>query len=128
MSVAGTRKSASLESRPSSASRTAPPTTYASSPSDRTYCSTALDKGDRLDLDKRARRQLRHFDSGPRGRALTDVLRVDLVHPREVVEVLQEHRRLHEVVERRPRRFEYRAQVGEDLLGLRADIAGAQLL
>src|SRR6478672_10942126 len=41
MSTPGTRKSASLESRSSSRSRTAPPTTYASSPSEPTYSSTA---------------------------------------------------------------------------------------
>src|SRR5690349_3388924 len=114
MSIAGTRKSASFESRPSSASRTAPPTTYASSPSERTYSSTALDEGDRLDLHERAGRQLRHLDRRARRRAVAHVPRVDLVHAREVVEVLEEDGRLHEPVERTARLLEDRRQVGED--------------
>src|SRR5436190_15787148 len=109
MSTPGTRKSASFESTPSSSSRTAPPTTYASRPSDPTYFSIRSDDCDRLDLDERAGRELRDLDRRAGGRRLTDVLRVDLVHPGEVVEVLEEHRRLDELVERRARRLEDRA-------------------
>src|SRR5437762_11849263 len=103
MSRPGTRKSASFASTPRSSSRTAPPTTYASSASDSTYASTRLDECDRLDLDQRSRRKLRHLDRGARGRRVADVLRVHLVHAGEVVQSLQEHRRLHEPVERRAR-------------------------
>src|SRR5205085_2873067 len=121
MSTPGTRKSASFESCPSSSSRTAPPTTYASSPSEPTYSSVALDESDRLDLDERARRQFRDLDRRAGRRRRADVLRVHLVHPREVVEVLQEHGRLHEPVERASRLLEDRAQVREHLLRLLAD-------
>src|SRR5262245_40782219 len=127
MSTPGTRKSASFDSRPPSSSRTAPPTTYASSPSEPTYSSSALDEGDRLDLDEGAGRELRDLDRRPGGRRVTDVLRVHLVHAGEVVEVLEEHRRLHDTVERAAGGFEDRAQVCEDLLGLRADLAAHQL-
>src|SRR5215471_6249673 len=115
MSIAGTRKSASFDSRPSRRSRTAPPTTYAPRPSDRTYCSTGSDKSDRLDLDERARWEFRHLDRRPRRRPVADVARVDLVHPGKVAEVLQEHGRLDEVVEGRAGLLEDRAEIGEDL-------------
>src|SRR2546423_5957376 len=133
MSMPGTRKSASFDSCPSSSSRTAPPTTYASSPSEPTYSSTgeagrALDESDRLDLDERTGRQLRDLDRRPSRRRFADVFRVHLVHPGEVVEVLQEHGRLHEAIERGSRLLEDRAQVCEDLLRLRADLAARQLL
>src|SRR2546423_979787 len=123
MSTPGTRKSASFDSCPSSSSRTAPPTTYASSPSEPTYSSTSLDESDRLDLDERTGGQLRDLDRRPGGRRFADVFRVHLVHPGEVVEVLQEHGRLHEAIERGSRLLEDRAQVCEDLLRLRADLA-----
>src|SRR5438105_9967521 len=58
---------------------------------------------------------------------LAEVRRVDLVHPREVVEALQEDRRLHDAVEAAPCFLEDRAEVGEDLLGLLLDRAAAQL-
>src|SRR5436305_12409695 len=124
------RKSASFGSWPSSSSRTAPPTTYASSPSDRTCSSTGegLDECDRLDLDERARRELGHLDRRPRRRRVADVLRVHLAHPGEVVEVLEEDGRLHEVVERRAGFFQDRAEVSEHLLGLRRDVAAAERL
>jgi hypothetical protein len=74
VSSPGTRKSASFDSSPSSSSRTAPPTRYASSPSPRTYFSissrirpfspdrrSALQQCDRLDLDERAGGELRHL-------------------------------------------------------------------
>src|SRR2546427_3651758 len=132
MSTPGTRKSASFDSCPSSSSRTAPPTTYASSPSEPTYSSTGVeplsDAGDRLDLDERAGRQLRDLDRRPRRRGPTHVFRVHLVHPGEVVEGLQEDGRLHELVERGSRLLEDRAQVREHLLRLRADLAARQLL
>src|SRR6478752_7690087 len=136
VSSPGTRKSASFESSPSSSSRTAPPTRYASSPSPRTYFSIssrirpfspdrrrALQQCDRFDLDERAGGKLRHLYSRPRGRLLADVLRVDLVHGLEVVEVLEIDRRLHEAVERSARLLEDRLQVREDLFGLLLDPA-----
>src|SRR5881396_3510183 len=110
MSRLGTRKSASLASTPRSSSRTAPPTTYASSPSDSTYASTRLDECDRLDLDARPGRQLRDLDRRARGRRVADVLRVHLVHAGEVVQALQEDRRLDEPVERAPRLLQDRPQ------------------
>src|SRR3954451_21887621 len=128
MSTPGTRKSASCASAPSSSSRTAPPTTYASRPSEPTYSRIVLDEGDRLDLDERARRKLRHLDGRSSGRRASDVLRVDLVHAGEVVKVLEEHRRLHEPVERAPGLAEDRAQVREHLLGLRGDVAAQEIL
>src|SRR4051812_13613623 len=129
VSTPGTRKSASFDSRPSSSSRTAPPTTYASSSSERTYSSSCLaDSRDRLDLHERAGREFRDLDGRARGRLIADVLRVHGVHPLEVVEVLEEHRRLHEAVETRSRLLENRAQVREHLLGLLFDRAARQLL
>src|SRR4051794_20775639 len=86
------------------------------------------DESDRLDLDERAGRQLRDFDSRPRRRGSADMFRVHLVHAREVVEVLQEDGRLHQLIERATRLLEDRAQVCEDLLRLRADLAARQLL
>src|SRR5919198_1913161 len=127
MSRPGTRKSASFASTPRSSSRTAPPTTYASKPSDPTYSSTRLDECDRLDLDERAGGQLRDLDGGAGRRRITDVLDVHLVHAREVVEVLQEDRRLDDPVERAARRLEDRPQVREHLLGLTADLVGDHL-
>src|SRR3954453_19264051 len=127
MSTPGTRKSASLDSRPSSSSRTAPPTTYASRPSEPTYTSTALDEGNRLDLDERARGELRDLDGGPRRRRRPDVPCVDLVHAREVPQALQEDGGLHEPVQRASRLLEDRAQVLEHLLGLPGDVAAHQL-
>src|SRR4051812_39985094 len=83
---------------------------------------------DRLDLDERARWELRHLDRRSRRRVVADVLRVDRVHALEVVEVLQEHRRLHEPVEPRPGLLENCAQVREDLLRLLLDRPAAQIL
>src|SRR5438477_8986509 len=127
MSRPGTRKSASFASTPRSASRTAPPTTYASRPSDPTYSSMLLDECDRLDLDERAGGELRDLDGGARRRPVADVLDVDLVHAREVGQVLQEDGRLDEPVERGARGLEDRTEVGEDLLGLIADLVGDHL-
>src|SRR6478735_2954131 len=79
---------------------------------------SSLDDGDRLDLDERARRELRDLDRRACRRRRSDVLRVHLVHAREVVEALEEDGRLDELVERASRRLEDRAQVLEDLLGL----------
>src|SRR6476469_6358456 len=123
VSSPGTRKSASFESRPSSSSRTAPPTRYASSPSPRTYFSIssrirpfspdrrrALQQCDRLDLDERPGGELRHLHGRARGRLLVEVLEVD--------------RRLHEAVERGARLLEDRLQVREDPFGLLLDPAG----
>src|SRR5436190_17718901 len=136
VSSPGTRKSASFESSPSSSSRTAPPTRYASSPSPRTYFSissrirpfspdrrSALQQCDRLELDERAGGELRHLYGRPRGRLLANVLRVDLVHRMEIVEALEEDRRLHEAVEPGARLREDRLQVREDLFGLLLDPA-----
>src|SRR6476661_4032333 len=138
VSSSGTRKSASFDdSSPSSSSRTAPPTRYASSPSPRTYFSISsrirpfspdrrrvLQQCDRLDLDERPGGELRHLHGRARGRLLADVLRVDLVHGVEVVEVLKIDRRLHESVEPGARLLEDRLQVREDLFGLLLDPAG----
>src|SRR5947199_10219778 len=115
MSRPGTRKSASFASTPRSSSRTAPPTTYASRPSDPTYSSTRLDECDRLDLDERAGGQLRDLDGGARRRRVADVLDVHLVHARKVVQVLEEDGRLDEPAERAARRLEDRAPVREGL-------------
>src|SRR5260221_5438145 len=128
MSTPGTRKSASLESTPSNSSRTAPPTTYASSPSDSTYFSIRSDDCDRLDLDERARWQLRDLDRRPGRRGGADVLCVHLVHPCEIIEVLQEDRRLDDLVERRAGCLEDRPQICEELLGLGADLAALKVL
>src|SRR6266516_1775355 len=128
MSRPGTRKSASLASMPRSSSRTAPPTTYASRPSDLTYSSMRSDECDRLDLDERPGRQPGDLDRRARRRRVAHVLRVHLVHPREVVQVLQEDRRLHEPLEGRARLLQYLAQVREDLLRLRADVSTEQVV
>ena len=88
----------------------------------------SADEGDRLDLDQRARGQLRDLDRRARRRRVADVPRVDLVHAGEVVEVLEKDRRLHEPVERRARGLEDRAQVREHLLGLLGDPARDELL
>src|SRR5256885_8711638 len=53
----------------------------------------------RSDLDLRARRQGRDLDRGARRRHGADMARVDLVHPREVAEIDEIHRRLDEPVE-----------------------------
>src|SRR2546423_4723887 len=82
---------------------------------------------DGFDLDERSRRKPRDLDGRPRGRTLTDVARVHLVHPLEVVEVLQEDRRLHEPGEAAARLLEDRPQVGEHLLRLLLDRAALQL-
>src|SRR5437763_6087286 len=89
---------------------------------------TLSDESNRLDLDERARRQLRYLDRRAGRRGCADVLRIHLVHPREVVEVLQEHGLLHEPVERASRLLEDRAQVREHLLRLLADRSALQLL
>src|SRR5205814_9103974 len=127
MSRPRTRKSASFASTPRSSSRTAPPTTYASRPSDPTYSSMLLDECDRLDLDERAGGKLHDLDGGARRRRVADVLDVNLVHAREVVQVLQEDSCHGEAVERAARRLEDRPQVGEDLLRLTADLVGDHL-
>src|SRR5438128_7161695 len=133
VSTPSTRKSASFESSPSSSSRTAPPTRYASSPSPPTYSSISfsirpfwpqgLQERDRFDLDESAGRQLRHLDRGARGRVVAGVLRVDGVHSLEVVEVLEEDGRLHEPVKAGARLAEDRGQVRKDPLGLLLDPA-----
>src|SRR5207253_956940 len=89
--------------------------------------SSWLELGDRLDLHEGARREPRDLHRRAGRRRVADVPRVHLVHPPEVVEVLEEDRRLDEAVERRPGLLEDRAQVGEDLLGLRADLAAGEL-
>src|SRR5207253_266997 len=86
-----------------------------------------LQQRDGFDLDKRSRGELCDLDGRPRRWMLADVRRVDLVHPREVVEALQEDRRLHDAVEAAPCFLEDRAEVGEDLIGLLLDRAAAQL-
>src|SRR5690349_3295048 len=78
---------------------------------------------DRLDLDERARRQPGHLHGRARRRPVADVLRVHGVHPLEVVEVLEEDRRLDELVEPGARLLEDRAEVREDLLRLFLDRA-----
>ena len=85
------------------------------------------ERGDRLDLDECAGREPRDLDGGAGRRRRTDVGRVDLVHPGEVVEVLQEHRRLHEAVERAARLLEDRTQVREHLLVCSPDVSGNEL-
>src|SRR5579875_2685143 len=90
-------------------------------PSERTRSVRELGERDGLDLDQRPGRQLGHLDRRARGRAVADVLRVDLVHRLEVAEILQEHRRLDEPVEPAAGLLEDRAKVGEDLLGLLLD-------
>ena len=56
-------------------------------------------EGDGFDLDERSRRELRDLDRRARRRPVADVRRVDAVHALEVAEVLEEHRRLDELVE-----------------------------
>ena len=84
-------------------------------------------RGDRLDLDERAGRQGRHLERGARRRLVADVLRVDLVHAGEVVEVLEEDSRLDELVQTRARGLEDRPEVRKDLLRLLADRASHEL-
>src|SRR5918999_689669 len=81
----------------------------------------SLGQRDGFDLDLRAGRKLRDLDRRPRRRRLADALRVDLVHPLEVVEVDEEDRRLDDPVEARACFFQDRLQVVEDLLGLLLD-------
>src|ERR671935_1009770 len=86
-----------------------------------------LQAGDGFDLDERARRKPRHLDGRSCRRPLADVLRVDLVHSLEIVQVLQEDRRFHEPFEPAACGLEDRAEVREHLLGLLLDRPGAQL-
>ncbi len=88
----------------------------------------ALEQGYRLDLDESPRRELRDLDRRARRRAIADVARVDLVHAREVAEILQEDGRLHEPLETRAGRLEDRPEVAEDLVGLLLDRVAGQLL
>jgi hypothetical protein len=127
MSTPVTRKSASFASCPSSPSRTAR-RRRASSRAATTYSSTALDEGDRLDLDERARRQLgQHFDGRAGGGveptcfAYTLLILAKSSSP-------EEHGRLHEPVERAAGFLEDCAQVRKHLFGLRADLPAHQVL
>jgi hypothetical protein len=86
-----------------------------------------LRQRDGLDLDERAGRKPGHLDGRAGRRLVAHVLLVHLVHRREVVEVLQEHRRLDEPVETRARRLEDRAEVRQHQLGLVGDVVADDL-
>src|SRR5262245_16540961 len=90
-STPGTRKSSSECGIPRSSSRTAPPTTYASRPSERTKRRISVgtdgysprhrsEVGDCLDLDERACGQLRDLDRRAGWRAAADPGGVDVAH------------------------------------------------
>ena len=72
--------------------------------------------------------QRRDLDRGARGRTVADVARIDLVHRGEVAEILEEDRRLDELLEPAARLLEDRAQVLEHLLGLLCDSRADHLL
>src|SRR6476660_428716 len=82
---------------------------------------------DRFDLDEGAAREARDLHRRPRRRAIADVLRVHLVHAREVAQVHEEDRGLDEIVEAAPGRLEDRPEVRHALLGLLGDTRPGEL-
>src|SRR4029077_10021952 len=82
---------------------------------------------DRFDLDESAAREGRDLHRRPRRRAIADVLRVHLVHAREVAQVREEDGGLDELVEAAACRLENRPEVRHDLLGLLGDARSGQL-
>src|SRR4051812_753362 len=83
---------------------------------------------DRFDLDERARGKLRDLNRRACGWPVADETGVDRVHALEVVEILKEDGRLHELRETRARLGENRCEVRKDLLGLLLDRAAGELL
>src|SRR5437773_4610058 len=78
---------------------------------------------DALDLDGDAAGERAGLDRGARREGRLEVGRVDLVHRREVVDVLQIDVALDDLVERRARRLEDRLDVLERLAGFLPNVA-----
>src|SRR4029450_7936007 len=81
----------------------------------------------RFDFDLRTGRKARDLQRGPGRRRLSDAACVDLVHAREITQIEQKDRRLHDSIEPRACLFENRLQVVEDLLRLLLDRLAADL-
>ena len=74
---------------------------------------------DGVDLDEHAARQRRHLHRRARRARIAECLAVHLVHDGEIVHVVQEYRRLHDVLPRRADGGEHRGEIRHDALGLR---------
>ena len=123
-----TRREEGFDASPSSSSRTAPPTTYASRSSERNSYPTSAQTRAIASISTSAPEGSFATSTVERcGRRRAHVRGVHLVHAGEVVEALQEDRGLDECVERAAGLLEDRAEVLEHLLGLRLDVAAEQV-
>ena len=87
----------------------------------------ALNDRDTIDLDTGVAGQPCCLDRCPRRFVVGKEPAIDLIHLNKIVHIRQKHRCLYNVVETRPRRFQYLPEVLKYLFSLLADHIGDEL-
>jgi len=82
---------------------------------------------DDFNLHIRAFGQRGDLDRGTRGKIFREILRVNLVHAREIAEVRQEYRGFHDIGERQMLVVQNGFDVLQHAIRLRFDVAGNQV-